>query len=197
MPKFDISRNVQAHDRLLESLESPLHRKIVENYRRHALLEVMGYWEEIFEPDMTVEHPVYRLNYLGIKQTIEGEDVKTFYKGMAESGANAIVVTEETIAVCDEGFGNRAYFTHFFRGAQLSEMGYEVDDPEAWYSFTYLLVSFWPYDETGRMIGEWGGDVGQAVIEKIDESDVVTIEDARAALMPQLRPLSPSVATSA
>lgn len=189
MSKFDISKNLQAHDRLLETLENPLHRQIIENYRRHALLEVMGYWEDIFAPDMTVENPVYHLNFLGLKQTLVGDEVKQFYKNLAESGGNAIVVNDEVITVGDDGFGNHAYFTHFWRGSQIIEMGYKVDDPEAWYSFTYLLISYWPYDKQGRMIGEWGGDVGEPVIEKIDESDVVTVEHARKALGSQLRPL--------
>ena len=39
------------------------------------------------------------------------------------------------------------------------------------------------------MIGEWGSAVGKPTIEKIDENDVVTLEQARAALMPLLHPL--------
>jgi hypothetical protein len=35
----------------------------VANYRRHALLEVTGEWEPIFAPDMTIEIPVYILEF--------------------------------------------------------------------------------------------------------------------------------------
>ncbi|RYE40021.1 MAG: hypothetical protein EOP24_42375 [Hyphomicrobiales bacterium] len=197
MPKFDISMNVKEHDRLLAVLENPRHRRIVENYRRHALLEVMGYWEQIFEPEMTVEVPIYKFNYMGINDTIVGDDVRKFYKEMAESGRSAIVVTDETIVVGDEGFGTKAYHTQFFTGSVIRELGFEADDPDAWYSFKQLIISFWPYDENGRMIGEWGSSVGQPEIEKVDESDVVSVQDARAALEPQLRPLSEKVPADA
>src|SRR5690349_17610060 len=108
MPRFDISKNVQAHDKLLETLTNPLHRQIIENYRRHALLEVMGIWEDIFAPDMTVETPIYKFNYGEINGDIVGTDVHDFYRGMADAGANAIVVTDESLAVCDNGFGQKS-----------------------------------------------------------------------------------------
>jgi hypothetical protein len=54
---LDIGLNAAAHDRLLETLDNPRHRRIVANYRRHALLEVAGEWEPIFAPDMTIEIP--------------------------------------------------------------------------------------------------------------------------------------------
>jgi hypothetical protein len=50
---LDIGLNAAAHDRLLETLDNPRHRRIVANYRRHALLAVAGEWEPIFEPDMS------------------------------------------------------------------------------------------------------------------------------------------------
>lgn len=189
MPKFDISMNVQEHDRLLATLKNPLHRRIIENYRRHALLEVMGFWEQIFEPEMTVETPIYKLSYEGTEGTLTGEEVVDFYRSMARSARNAIVVTDETIVVGDEGFGQRSYHTQFLKGAAIRALGHEVDDDNAWYAFKQLIVSFWPYDEAGRMIGEWGSAVGKPEIMKIDESDVVTVEQARKVLRPQLRPL--------
>jgi hypothetical protein len=197
MPRFDISRNVQEHDRLLATLENPRHRRIVENYRRHALLEVMGYWEQIFVPEMTVSTPIYKFNYEGINATLVGQEVLDFYLGMAESGGNAIVVTDETIVVGDEGFGQKSYHTQFLKGATIRKLGHEVDDDDAWYAFKQLIVSFWPYDDDCRMIGEWGGAIGQPEIEKIDESDVVTIQHAREALEPQLLPLSDYSSTPA
>jgi hypothetical protein len=57
--KKDMASTISAADRLLETLTDPLHRQIIENYRRHAILEVCGEWEDIFTPDMTVEVPEY------------------------------------------------------------------------------------------------------------------------------------------
>ena len=65
MAKKDIAVTISAADRLLETTTDPLHRQILENYRRHAILEVCGLWEEIFTPEMTVEHPLYCFNVSG------------------------------------------------------------------------------------------------------------------------------------
>jgi len=199
MPKFDISQNARAQDALLETLDDPRHRRIIENYRRHALLEVGGDYERIFEPDMTAEVPRYKILWGDlVGQEIVGDDVKEMYRQMVESGANVIVVSDEQLAVCDAGLFSRADFTQFAPGAAVREMGYEADDPDAWYALTFYVVAFWPYDEQCRMIGETGATVGPPRIEKVAPEDVVTAEQARAALLPQVRPLTPieSMATA-
>jgi hypothetical protein len=57
--KRDPAVTIEAADRLLETTENPLHRQILENYRRRAILDISGDWEVIFDPDMTVEEPLY------------------------------------------------------------------------------------------------------------------------------------------
>jgi hypothetical protein len=46
-------------DRTIDRLMNPRSKAILENYRRHANLEVCGLYEQILTPEMTVEHPVY------------------------------------------------------------------------------------------------------------------------------------------
>lgn len=192
MPKYDISNNARAQDALLETLQNPRHRRIIENYRRHALLEVGGDYEPIFDPDMTVEVPRYKIRWAESDGSeIVGDDVREMYRQMAGTGANVIVVTDEEIAVCDSGFFSRADFTQFFQGGVVREMGYDAEDPDAWYAVTNYVVAFWPYDEQCRMIGETGAAIGPPRIEKIQAEDVVTPEQARAALLPLVRPLTP------
>jgi hypothetical protein len=62
MSKLDITMLTRAADETLAVTENPRHRQILENYRRHAILETTGRWQEIFTPEMTVEHPVYRVS---------------------------------------------------------------------------------------------------------------------------------------
>lgn len=192
MPKYDISKNAAAQDALLETLQNPRHRRIIENYRRHALLEVAGTYEPIFDPDMTVDVPCYKIRWADSDGSdVVGDDVREMYRQMEAMGANVIVVTDEEIAVSDSGFFSRADFTQFFQGAVVRQMGYEADSPDAWYAVTNYVVAYWPYDEQCRMIGETGAAIGPPRIEKIREEDVVTSEQARAALLPLIRPLTP------
>jgi hypothetical protein len=188
--KLDIGLNTAAHDRLLETLDNPRHRRIVANYRRHALLEVAGEWQQIFQPDMTIETPVYIVEFGEMGgQVLRGSQVHDMYRRMKEMGANIIVVTDEQIAVNDSGFGQEAYFHQYFRGDALRAMGDEADDLDAWYMKRTMVASFWPYDERARLIGEHGGVIGPVEITQIPESEVVTIADARENLLPQVHPL--------
>ncbi|MGB0922102.1 MAG: hypothetical protein ACPG1C_12395 [Alphaproteobacteria bacterium] len=53
--KPDIRLLTLAADTLLKTVTNLRHRKIIENYRRHAMLEVSGQYKEIFAPEMTSE----------------------------------------------------------------------------------------------------------------------------------------------
>jgi hypothetical protein len=54
--KFDLTRRWKLS---IDRLMNPRSKAILENYRRHANLEVCGLYEQILTPEMTVEHPVY------------------------------------------------------------------------------------------------------------------------------------------
>ena len=50
-------------EELLQRTENPLHRAILENFRRHVHLEGSGQFDKITAPDMTVDNPVYRVSW--------------------------------------------------------------------------------------------------------------------------------------
>ena len=191
MAKLDVTTTTLAIDRLLEVTEDPRHRQILENYRRHALLEVSGRWPEILEPEMTVEHPVYRINEGGRSMVIDGrEQLAEFYGGMTEAGASVMVLEDERIAVADWGFGSESIFNHYAPGIFLIASGEEVDDPDACYMLRHRLAMVWHYDERARLIGEHVyEDANLREITKLAPEDVVTPEEARDALAPLIRPL--------
>jgi hypothetical protein len=57
MARFDITKTNEAVRRLLEVTTNPRHRFLLAAYDRHRNLEMAGRYEEIFVPEMTVEHP--------------------------------------------------------------------------------------------------------------------------------------------
>jgi hypothetical protein len=191
VPKKDIAVTISAADRLLETTTDPLHRQILENYRRHAILEVCGEWEAIFAPDMTVENPVY---YFNIRQmdgvAAEGDEVKGVYKMLADTATSVMVVEDERLMVADWGFTSDSTFHTYQRGHDLIGKGIEVDDPQGYYIEKQHFAMILPYDERGRMIGEhvYENKVLHDVVQ-IPVEDYVTLEDARARLLPMLRPL--------
>ncbi|RYE40018.1 MAG: hypothetical protein EOP24_42360 [Hyphomicrobiales bacterium] len=193
MAKKDIAVTISAADRLLETLANPLHRRIIENYRRHAILEVCGEWEQIFDPEMTVPHPIYYFNIAGWDGVkAEGDEVRAIYRNMSDTNTTAIVVEDEQLMVADWGFASNSIFNSFKRGEDLIDIGITDVDPEGYYNHRQHFAMIWPYDERGRMIGEhvYENRAYGEVIE-VPVEDYVTIDDARARLRPLLKPLSP------
>jgi hypothetical protein len=192
--KKDIAVTISAADRLLETLTDPLHRQIIENYRRHAILEVCGEWEGIFAPEMTVAVPEYYYNitgYEGIRAV--GDDVKAVYKHLADTSTAVIVVEDERLMVSDWGFCSDAMFNTYQRGRDLVALGVPEAgdlDPEGPYVLRQHFAMIWPYDDHGRMVGEHVYEnKARREIVPIAEEDHLTMDDARARLLPMLRPL--------
>lgn len=188
MTKLDITTLTRAADELLRVTEKPLHRQILENYRRHALLEVTGQWEQIFAPEMTVEHPVYFVNANGSSLTLDGyEQVIEFYKSLIDGGTNVMVLEDEQLAVADWGFASEATFNSYVLGSSLPD-----GDPGKCYIVRQLISMHWPYDERGRMIGEHVYEhADHTEIIEVPEPDFITPAEAREKLIPLIRPLSP------
>jgi hypothetical protein len=192
MAKKDITVQVRGHDEFLKQDLPPRHRRIIENYRRHALLEVMGEWEQIFTPEMTVEHPCYYFNIsymLGV--VLDGaEAVQAVYAKLAENETSVMLVERERLAVADWGFASDSIFNTYFRGWDAADKDLAVDNLEGFYILQQHLAMIWPYDEDCRLIGEhvYENLRVQEVIE-ISEEEYITLEETKAALSPYLRSL--------
>jgi len=192
MTKKDPATTISAADRLLEVTTDPLHRQILENYRRHAILEVTGEWEGIFDEDSAVEHPVYRFNITGYEGVVaDGADaVKGIYQMLRKTSTCVILVEDEKLNVCDWGFASESFFNTYQRGTDLIKLGLAAEKPDGYYILRQRFAMIWPYDERGRMAGEHVyEDKSFREIIEIAVEDYVTPDDARARLLPLLRPL--------
>lgn len=191
MFEYDITETNIAVERLLERTTNPRHRFLLETYNRHRYLEMAGRYEEIFAPEMTVEHPVYRFDMLDEKLVLDGrEQVMGVYAGWAETAQCIFYAEDEQLAVGDHMVISRSTLLQQTPGAVLVESGVEVD-PDA----TYLVKSresmIWPYDDRCRMIGEevWEFDPGAREIIPIAAEDVLTVARSAELLAPLIKPL--------
>lgn len=183
---------ISAADRLLETTKDPLHRQILENYRRHAILAVTGDWEGIFDDDSCVEEPIYELNLTGYDGVVaRGKDeVRAVYRQLAEDDQTVMILDDEVLMVSDWGLASEAFFNTYIRGRNLIEKGVEVDDPQGYYVMRQKFAMMWPYDERGRMIGEHVYENKAFFeIQQIGEADYLTLGDVRERLRPMIRPL--------
>lgn len=187
MAKLALDTIFDNTDALLAKTENPLHRKILINWRTHACLEVMGRYQEILSPELTVPHPVYRVfNAKGGDLLLDGRDaVEGFYRGLTEVGANVMVGLDDRLAVNDWGFSVESDFYNYVPGKVLAAEGADIDDQEATYLVNYSQVMIWSYTAEGLMIGEniYGG---AKTITKPAPEDVISPAEAVEILTPIL-----------
>ncbi|WP_033295850.1 hypothetical protein [Amycolatopsis jejuensis] len=186
MKVFEVRDVPAGVDAALAVVENPKHRHVLKNYRRHALLEVSGLWEDILVPSMTVENPLYRLTERGRTQVCDGmAEVRALYDDLTSRGANVFGALEEEVAVSDYGIFIESVFAQVVRGADpmLADEGV---DPEGIYQVSHRFAAAWPYRD-GRLVGEFVyDDTGSWQVDEVDASALLTPAQARDALAPFL-----------
>jgi hypothetical protein len=191
MSRFDITRTNIAVERLLETTENPRHRWLLHAYNRHRYLEMAGRWQEIFAPEMTVEHPVYHFNVFGISTVLDGAAaVQAVYDEWARTAQCVFYTDDETLAVGDNMIVSTATIYQQTPGAVLAAAGAPVD-PDAHYLVANVEHMIWPYDDEGRLIGEdvWEIDESRRRIIPLDPTEVLTVEMSAKLLDPLIVPL--------
>ncbi len=192
--QLDITQTNRAVRDLIEATDNPRHRYLLQAYDRHRDLEHAGRYEEIFAPEMTVEHPVYRFNMLGQPpMQLEGrEQVEPLYRHWAETDQSIFYNEAETVAVGDWMVVSTMIGYQQTLGSTLAAAGAEAD-PDAMYLLRGRVVMMWPYDERGRLVGEnvWEYDPSEHDLIKLAPDDVLTTAEAAALLEPQIKPLPP------
>jgi hypothetical protein len=191
MPKFDIRKTNIAVEQLLETTENARHRYMLEAYNRHRYLEMAGRYKEIFAPEMTVEHPVYRFDFLGQKLVLDGrEQVEAVYREWTQTDQCVFYIEGEELAVGDTMIVSRSALFQQVLGAALVEAGVEAD-ANAMYLSRGRIVMLWPYDARCRLVGEdvWEYDASERTFIKLEPSDVLTAERAGELLEDLIQPL--------
>lgn len=200
MAKLDLSNLTRGVDEAIKNAAKPLHRRILEVYRHHMLLELTGRFEEIFSPDIMVEHPVYWINApISLRsetstQVFDGRaDVMGFYGALTDNDALVMVHEKEALSVADWGLASESLLHHQIPGRNLRSMGFEIDDEGATYLLSYYIVAIWHFDRQGRLTGEHLYQAAPESYEltKLAPHEVTSPEEAREYYTSLIRPLSP------
>lgn len=193
MIKHDIRRTNDAIDRLLEVTTNPRHRFLLQAYYRHRYLEIGGRYEEIFEPDMICDNPVYHFEVAGNHATLTGtEAVKGFYGLWAQTNQSIFYTSGEQVAVADNFIASVSIMHQQTYGKTLIANGIQVDDENAYYLITVPgMQMFWPYNDEGLLMGEdvWEPNPHLRTLTKLAPEDVVTSAQAGEILAPHIKPL--------
>jgi hypothetical protein len=191
--KKDVTKMMAGAERLMEKTTNPRHLAILRNYRRHAMLEVSGRFDEIFDPSMTIETPQYVSYTPNGCQILDGvEDVmRVFYGQFMEHGASVMILENEAIAVDDWGLASE-YISNDYINATVARLrGFDVDDDNATYLHRHRVIMTWRYSDDCRLIGENVSMEMGGTIEKLAPEDVVTVAEAHEKLGPLIGPNPP------
>lgn len=168
-------------EKAIENERDDRRRAILRGYKKHACFEFGGVTDNIFTPEMTVEHPVYTVKFgrgASAVDTYDGEQaVKGFYEFV---NSNLVMFCNETLWVNDWGLSSRADLLRVVSGRTLREEGVEVDDLDADYAESTHIGMYWPYDENAKLLGEHVYQLEEPVLEKVDPSDMFTEEERNA-----------------
>jgi hypothetical protein len=192
--KRDVTTMMAGAERLLETIENPRHRAILRNYRRHAMLEVSNRIDEIFSPEMTVEHPVY-VQYRpdGTRAVLDGKAavIEVFYGHLIKYGANVMILEDEHIAVADWGFASEYMSNDYITGDTARARGFDVDDLSAMYVHQHAVIMTWRYSDDCRLIGENVAKESAGTLSLLAPDEIITIAEAHRALAPLIGPPPP------
>ena len=191
---LDITETNRAVQELIEVTENPRHRYLLKAYDRHRNLEHAGRFEEIFTPEMTVEHPVYRFNMIGQPpmELAGREQVEPLYRFWAETNQSVFYNENETVAVGDFLVVSTMIGYQQTLGGALVAAGIEAEE-DAMYLLRGRVAMVWPYDERCRLLGEnvWEFDATEHDLIKLAPEEIVTTQQAAELLAPQIEPLPP------
>ncbi len=191
MGRFDITQTNAAVERLIETTENPRHLFLLHAYNRHRYLEMAGRYEEIFAPEMTVEHPVYHFNVFGMNVTLDGrEAVESVYREWTGTGQCIFYADDERLAVGDNLVCSTGGICQQTPGEVLAATGADVD-VDATYLVKNVEHMIWLYDDRGRLVGEdvWEIDESKREIIELDPAEVLTPQESDRLLEPFIKPL--------
>lgn len=187
--KLDITKRMHVVDTAIDRTTNPLHKAILENYRRHANLEVCGLWEQILVPDMTVPDADYRINICEQQIVAKGmTEVSKIYRSMVETGNTVIYHTDEHIVVSDEGLMTDYISHRFWPGDKLKEQGVELSHgPGAHYIVSQSIICFFTYDQDALLKGEIVYHGVDMKVRHCPPDELITVEECREKLLPLMK----------
>ena len=178
MAKIDPRRSWARFDKRLEQETNATVRGLITEVRNHMEAEILGQLEPLMAT--LTENPVYHFWGHLPEMKLEGQDaVRGFYTDMMSRGGQQFeVVTENIIAdtgrVVTEGQVRQLYAGEDLAAMGVADVNGEPLDTNGVYLGTNQLITVWPNDGHGKLVGEdiyFGQPIGQ-VLEKISAGDL-------------------------
>lgn len=178
MTKIDPRRSWARFDVRIDEENDPDVKNLIIEVRNHMKAEITGQLEPLMAT--LTGQPIYHFWGHLPEMILEGQDaVRGFYADMMSRGGQQFeVVTENIIAdrgrVVTEGQVMQLYMGEDLAAMGLSEINGEATDPKGLYLGTNQLITVWPNDGHGKLVGEdiyFGQAIGQNM-ERVSAADL-------------------------
>ena len=158
MAKIDPRRSWARFEDRLDSEEDETVKGLISQVRDHMKSEITGQIDSLMAT--LTDKPVYHFWGHLPEMVLEGKDaVRGFYLDMFSRGGEQFeVVTENIIAdrrrVVTEGQVRQLYLGEDLAPMGIEQVGGEALEPAAVYLGTNQLITVWPNDGNGKLVGE-------------------------------------------
>jgi hypothetical protein len=177
MAKIEPHHSWLALEQHAAELSNPRHKGLVTEVRNHMEFEIKGQIEPLM--GTLTAQPIYHF-WNDEPFVVEGYDaVYGFYENLIASGSNQFQVVVERIVVDDgavitEGQVKQVYAGAVLNAAGTTQIGDEPVAAEDLILTTTQLLTVWPGDPDGKLIGEdiYFGHNPFRNVEKITEADL-------------------------
>jgi len=169
-PVVDSRKNWRLADELLAGESDAWRRTMLEGLKEHMQAECGGNLEALM--NTLIDEPVFH-NWSATSDTgPKGRDaLREFYGNLIGSGSNQFEFDVERIVIGDDTLVTEGNIRVPFSGSMLQTMGVENVDPDSTYATRGRVVTFWPFDAAGKIIGE---DI-YSMTTDFDDLDEVTL----------------------
>ncbi|MEM7019880.1 MAG: nuclear transport factor 2 family protein [Pseudomonadota bacterium] len=153
LPRVDSRNNWRLLDEMLASEKDAWRRTMLLALKEHMQAECGGNLEALLAT--MVDEPIFH-NWTAIEDSgPKGyAAVKEFYTGLIGSGSNRFEYHIQRIIIGDDTLVTEGTIRTPFSGAMLKTMGMDDVKEEAFYATQGRAVTFWPFDSSGKIIGE-------------------------------------------
>jgi hypothetical protein len=172
-PVFDPDQSWSALEARMETETDPRRKHLLAQVRDHMREEITGQLEPLMAT--LIDEPQYHMRGLGFDMGPKGRDaVYAFYANMIASGGHRFMFDIQRIVVDEHSVVTEGFMRAVTKGEDLiatgvSEVNGEAVDPAASYLGENLILTVWPADEDGRLVGEdiWFGSTPNSNLVKL------------------------------
>lgn len=178
MAKIDPRRSWACFEPRIDNEKNATVKNLITEVRNHMEAEILGRIEPLMAT--LTANPKYHFWGHLPEMVLDGRDaVRSFYTDMMSRGGEQFeVVTKNIIAdegrVVTEGQVKQIYLGEDLAAMGLQEMNGEKLDPKGLYLGANQLITVWPNDGNGKLVGEdiyFGTPIGQNM-ERVTLNDM-------------------------